>query len=120
MKTPELLTVLSDLNIQLREEGDQLRYRAPKGALTSELLDLMLQNKEGLIAHPSTKNLRGNVLSSSYTQKPAMVHQPSDAQKRIIQCRFLSAHPFTCKHSSIEMGVPCFDGSTSNIAHYFF
>ena len=46
MKTLELLAALSERHVQLWIEGDQLRYRAPKGALDAELRDLLSRQKK--------------------------------------------------------------------------
>jgi amino acid adenylation domain-containing protein len=70
MKAPELLAALSDLNVQLWVEGDQLRYRAPKGALISELRDLLLRDKEevmGLLRQRARESISSYPLS--YAQK---------------------------------------------------
>ncbi|MBE9042029.1 non-ribosomal peptide synthetase, partial [Oscillatoriales cyanobacterium LEGE 11467] len=51
MKTlNELLSHLHDLDIQLWLEGDRLRYNAPKGALTPELRDRLVERKAEIIS----------------------------------------------------------------------
>jgi protein arginine N-methyltransferase 1 len=37
MTTVDFLALLKDLGIKIRREGNQLRYRAPKGVMTSNL-----------------------------------------------------------------------------------
>ncbi|MDY6937883.1 MAG: condensation domain-containing protein [Cyanobacteriota bacterium] len=46
----ELLSELRDLDIQLWLEGDRLRYNAPKGALTPELRDRLVDRKAEIIS----------------------------------------------------------------------
>jgi len=50
MNALELLTVLSDRNVQLWIENEQLRYRAPKGILKPELRDALLKHKDEVIS----------------------------------------------------------------------
>ncbi|MFN8439524.1 MAG: amino acid adenylation domain-containing protein [Caldilineaceae bacterium] len=53
---PHLLTRLRALDIHLWLEADRLRYNAPKGVLTSELLDELRANKEEIIAFLQRSN----------------------------------------------------------------
>ncbi|MGB5967886.1 MAG: condensation domain-containing protein [Spirulinaceae cyanobacterium] len=51
MKTiNELLSHLRDLDIKVWVEGERLRYNAPKGALTSELRDRLINHKAEIIS----------------------------------------------------------------------
>jgi hypothetical protein len=50
MTISELLTRLASLNVKLWVEGDQLRYFAPKGVFTPDLLAELLKHKAELIA----------------------------------------------------------------------
>ncbi len=77
MKGPELLTLLSGLNVQLWVEGDQLRYRAPKEVLTAELRDLLQKNKKEvteLLVQKARETVSSHPLS--YVQRALwFVHQ---------------------------------------------
>ncbi|HEU4325741.1 MAG TPA: condensation domain-containing protein, partial [Roseiflexaceae bacterium] len=50
MTTLELLARLRELGIKLWTEGDRLRFQAPKGALTPELRDALVEHKAEVIA----------------------------------------------------------------------
>jgi pyochelin synthetase len=50
MTATELLADLAQQGVQLWVEGDRLRYRAPKGALTPSLRDGLLAHKSELLA----------------------------------------------------------------------
>jgi tubulysin polyketide synthase-like protein len=50
MKAGEVLDMLQARDIQLTVEGDQLRYDAPEDALTDEVLALLRQHKQALLA----------------------------------------------------------------------
>ena len=66
MKAPELLAALSERNVQLWIEGDQLRYRAPKGVLIPEFRDLLLREKEevmGLLRQRARESISSHPLS---------------------------------------------------------
>ena len=66
MSTTELLSTLLRRNIELRVESGNLRYRAPKGALTPSLRDALKANKEAIVAQlPAGKR----VLLCSYAQE---------------------------------------------------
>jgi pyochelin synthetase len=56
MTVSEALHMLQARDIQLMVEGDQLRYDAPEGAITDEVLTLLRQHKAALLAllAPST------------------------------------------------------------------
>ncbi len=64
MTTAELLNELSRRGIELRTEGDQLRYRAPKGALTSDLRSRIDAHRSELLAALRT------------SREPAVPHLP--------------------------------------------
>lgn len=49
MSISTLLTRLHSLNIRIWANGDQLQYSAPKGALTPELRDQLVQHKAALL-----------------------------------------------------------------------
>jgi amino acid adenylation domain-containing protein len=70
MKALELLAALSERDVQLWIEGDQLRYRAPKGVLISEFRDLLLREKEeimDILRRRARKSVSSHPLS--YAQK---------------------------------------------------
>jgi aspartate racemase len=50
MKTLEFLSYLRSLEVKVWAEGDRLRYNAPKGILTSELLDELRSRKAEILA----------------------------------------------------------------------
>lgn len=56
MKTTELLTELKQLGVQLRLDGKELSFRAPKGVLTPKLRDLLVQQKADILALLSSHN----------------------------------------------------------------
>jgi hypothetical protein len=45
----EVLTVAQQVGIRLVADGDQLRYRAPKGVLTSELRQALVRHRSTLL-----------------------------------------------------------------------
>ncbi|PZX36199.1 hypothetical protein LX97_03485, partial [Nonlabens dokdonensis] len=45
----ELITQLSELGVQLREENGELKVAAPKGALTPELINRIKAEKQQLL-----------------------------------------------------------------------
>jgi hypothetical protein len=49
MRVQNLLEELADLDIQLRADGDYLRYEGPEEAITPELLNRLRQHKAELI-----------------------------------------------------------------------
>src|SRR5215210_3176050 len=49
MTAAALLALLHDRGIRLRAEGGQLRFEAPKGALTKELRDAVVAQKPELL-----------------------------------------------------------------------
>ncbi|WP_031074637.1 non-ribosomal peptide synthetase [Streptomyces sp. NRRL WC-3742] len=51
MNVNELIAELQHAGVQLWEDAGQLRYRAPKGALTPELLARLRAGKEAVLAH---------------------------------------------------------------------
>jgi tubulysin polyketide synthase-like protein len=53
MTAVEVLQTLQARDIQLMVEGDQLRYDAPEGAITEEMLTLLRQHKAALLALPA-------------------------------------------------------------------
>jgi len=56
---PELLSALTARNVTLWvESGDRLRYRAPKGALTPELLDTLKAHKAEVLAWLAAQDAR--------------------------------------------------------------
>src|SRR5260221_5886146 len=57
MTIAELLSELSESNVQLWPEGHRLRYRAAKGVLTPELLARIAQNKQEILAYLQASQL---------------------------------------------------------------
>ncbi|RPI88777.1 MAG: non-ribosomal peptide synthetase, partial [Chloroflexi bacterium] len=51
MKTQELLAQLVKLDIKLWIDGGRLRYNAPQGVMTTELLTELAKHKTEIIAH---------------------------------------------------------------------
>lgn len=51
MTLAELLTKLEQTGIEVWAEGDHLRFRAPKGALTPDIKDALVANKPALLEH---------------------------------------------------------------------
>lgn len=49
MNVRELINDLRRLDVTLTPAGDKLRWHAPKGALTAELLDLLRQHKPAVL-----------------------------------------------------------------------
>ncbi len=49
MNLNQLLGELSERNVNLWSEGEQLKIRAPQGVLTSKLRDLLAEHKEALL-----------------------------------------------------------------------
>jgi len=45
----ELIALLAEKGVQLRADGDQLRVRAPKGVLSSDLPGLLTLHKQDLL-----------------------------------------------------------------------
>ena len=54
MTAAELVWRLEAAGLRLWVEGEQLRYRAPAGALTEELAELVAANRGDVIAHVRT------------------------------------------------------------------
>ncbi|MBD2409422.1 FAD-dependent oxidoreductase [Nostoc calcicola FACHB-389] len=50
METIKFLSHLNDLGIKIWVENDKLRYRSPQGIMTPELLEMLKESKEELIA----------------------------------------------------------------------
>ena len=50
MSIQELLSQLVKLDIKLWVEGERLRYNAPQGAMTPELLAQLVEHKAGILA----------------------------------------------------------------------
>ena len=50
MSAAELLAEVERLGVRLEAQGGQLRYRAPKGTLTPEILTSLAQHKAEIIA----------------------------------------------------------------------
>jgi hypothetical protein len=50
MSTDELLLAVHEAGIVLRAEGGRLKYDAPRGALTADLLDALATHKPALLA----------------------------------------------------------------------
>ena len=81
--TNEVLDSLSDLGIELWVEGDQLRYRAPKGALTAELRSKLRRHKaellEALQAYGSNeRNAVQQVVQTEGVQTPQFVQATTE------------------------------------------
>ena len=64
MSLNDLLAELSELNVKLWVDGDQLRIRAPKGVLTPEHRNILSEQKENLLHLLGQHNLDTNENSS--------------------------------------------------------
>jgi hypothetical protein len=51
MAVQDLIAKCAHLGIHLEPNGDRLRYRAPKGALTPDLIDELKAHKPELLNH---------------------------------------------------------------------
>jgi len=68
MNPEKIISDFKELNIELRVEGNNLKYRSPKGVLTENLKSLLRDNKDSIIEYLSkTKNKTG--YSLSYNQQ---------------------------------------------------
>mgnify|MGYP001210827864 FL=1 len=72
MSTKELISCLREAGIKLYLDNGELRFQAPKGALTPELRDKLVENKGEVIAF-----LRKVSLESSTMRQP-IVPVPRD------------------------------------------
>ena len=70
MSAAELLADLGQLGVQVWAEGDLLRYRSPRGALTPVLLERLRESKQDLLAL-----LRGPALPR-IVPEPGRRHEP--------------------------------------------
>ena len=66
----ELLTELSQRDVKLWADGDQLRIRAPKDALTSELRDVLAKRKAEILLLVRSNNLAINANAIPLTPTP--------------------------------------------------
>nr|DAB41917.1 TPA_exp: ArzO - NRPS (Cy, A, Ox, PCP) [Fischerella sp. PCC 9339] len=71
MNLNELLTELSQQNMELRAEGDQVRVRAAKGTLTPEIRDSIAEHKTQLLDLLQKSNMRAD-----NTSLPSVVPAP--------------------------------------------
>ncbi len=67
----ELVSRMEAVGIQLWEDGGQIRFRAPVGALTEESRDALRAHKAALVEY-----LRGDVSADRLVPDPASLHQP--------------------------------------------
>ncbi len=63
MTLQEVLAVLSQNNIKLGLDGDQLKIRAAKGAITAEIKTLLVENKPALLDWIKQKNAEASQLA---------------------------------------------------------
>lgn len=73
MNSAELLARLSQCGVELVVDGDKLRYRAPKDALTPELRDALIEHKSDLLAH-----LRGQIKHESASETSQLLAWASE------------------------------------------
>ena len=94
-----LLLELSQRKIKLWLEGDRLRYKAPKDALTPELLSQVKENKAKIIAFLQS--------ATTSTQLPPIVKIDRNAELPLsfAQQRFWFLHQFEPESSSNNMPV---------------
>lgn len=70
MTVTEIIESLAQQGIQLWVEGENLRFRAQKGALTPELRALLTENKPALVAHLRAQSQQAvNYFPLSYNQQ---------------------------------------------------
>ena len=68
MTVDQLLATLARRRVTLTLDGDRLKYRAPTGALTADLLEAILKHRQTIITRLATKrNGKPNV-------KPDCIH----------------------------------------------
>lgn len=70
----DLLERLQSSGVQLQLDGGQLRVRAPKGALTPELKDLLAVHKQAL--HDLLRDRHGSDALPPFTPRPELRHEP--------------------------------------------
>ncbi|WP_324197043.1 non-ribosomal peptide synthetase [Nocardia cyriacigeorgica] len=71
MNVSELVTDLRQRGVHLWADGDQLRFRAPQGALTPEDKQRLVANKPAVLAH-----LADDQATFTVTPDPAAAHEP--------------------------------------------
>ncbi|MFI9362715.1 amino acid adenylation domain-containing protein [Kitasatospora sp. NPDC053057] len=71
MSATELIAELRRVGVTLWEEGGQLRYRAPKGAITPQQLEALRAAKSAVVEH-----LRAESAPTALTPDPATAHEP--------------------------------------------
>ena len=65
MTTLELLQTLQSKNIKLWAEGDKLKFRAPEGAMTPEIIQDLKANKSELLNLLAGQNGRSDTISKA-------------------------------------------------------
>lgn len=69
--TLDLITELESLDVKLTLDNHQLRYSAPKGVMTADLIDRVKSNKENLIALLHARIQAARLLSEPIPLQPA-------------------------------------------------
>ncbi len=95
MTVADILVAAKENRIALRVENGQLKYRAPKGALTSELQKLIKDNRDSLIAELDKSSVANKIQTPlSYNQQSLwFLHQTtpgSPAYNIAAACQVLS------------------------------
>ncbi|WP_052055279.1 condensation domain-containing protein [Myxosarcina sp. GI1] len=100
-KIDQLLFKLSQRKVKLWLEGDRLRYKAPKNALTPELLDRVKEHKADIITFLQ------EATNSKSTQLPPIekVNRNSNLSLSFAQQRLWFLHQFEPESSSNNMPV---------------
>src|SRR5437764_1466681 len=84
MNLSEVLAELSDLDVKLWADGEQLRIRAPGGRLTPDLRNALAKNKAEILVLLHQRNRSASVTSIPLAPVPRNGHLPlSFAQKRL-------------------------------------
>lgn len=82
MTADEALTTAQRVGIRLLAEGDQLRYRAPKGALTAELRRALAEHKSTLLC--ALQELQGERLAITEVDGVNPTMTLADARQSLI------------------------------------
>ncbi|MBV6697770.1 non-ribosomal peptide synthetase [Kitasatospora aureofaciens] len=108
MNVTELIAELQDAGVQLWEDAGQLRFRAPKGALTEELRDRLKAAKEAVLAHLAEERDRPAVVPA-----PESCHDPfplTDVQSAYLLGRNEAfGHGKVACHVYLEVNYPDLD-----------
>ncbi|MGO9530564.1 MAG: hypothetical protein ACLP3B_05220 [Syntrophobacteraceae bacterium] len=110
----ELIDGLRASGVHLAAEGDRLRYRAPKGVLTDEIKQALVNHKPGII------RLLQAGTTTSYREGP-----PYPDDRGLVKCLYcvrlnLVGHKAICRISGeskmgIALLIECFDFAMTTV-----